>query len=341
MNVKDHDERFLQLRDWLSDTVELRDASIVPASGDASFRRYFRVLFRDLSYIAMDAPPDKENCRPFVDVARAFCQIGLHVPEILAEDLDQGFLLLSDLGNQQYLDHLNSDSVDDMYNDAMDALVVLQQKGKQEDHRLPDYNHELLLREMNLFPDWFLAKHIGIDISASEKDALHSVFEALAQSALSQPQVWVHRDYHSRNLMLLDENNPGILDFQDAVYGAVTYDLVSLLRDCYIDWPVDRTMQWVNDFRERLQKADVIEQTDPEQFQRWFDWMGTQRHLKAIGIFARLNYRDGKSGYLKDIPRTLGYVMHVVERYSELAPLGQIIKDKVLPVFDMQTGLKK
>jgi len=340
MNSQQHDERFFQLKDWLTNKLEIKDAAIVPASGDASFRRYFRVNFRDMSYIAMDAPPEKEDCKPFVAVARAFAALGLHVPEVLAEDHEQGFLLLSDLGDQQYLDHLNEISVEGMYKDATSALLALQKKGRQESFSLPLYDHALLWREMELFRDWFLGEHLGID-TAALKDALDTVFELLAQSSLNQPQVWVHRDYHSRNLMQTTQNNPGVLDFQDAVFGAVTYDLASLLRDCYVAWPINKVEQWVEDYRLRLIKEGVIDEVSEEIFLKWFDLMGAQRHLKAIGIFARLNHRDGKSGYLADIPRTLNYVQQVAGKYSELKPLQDMIEAHVLPHLDLRSGQKK
>lgn len=340
MNSQQHDERFLQLKDWLTNKLEIKDAAIVLASGDASFRRYFRVNFRDMSYIAMDAPPEKEDCGPFVAVARAFAALGLHVPEVLAEDHEQGFLLLSDLGDQQYLDHLDEISVEGMYQDAMRALLTLQKKGRQESFSLPPYDHALLWREMELFRDWFLGEHLGVD-TAALNDALDAVFELLAKSSLEQPQVWVHRDYHSRNLMQTPQNNPGILDFQDAVFGAVTYDLASLLRDCYIAWPINKVEQWVEDYRLRLIKKGVIDEVSEETFLKWFDLMGAQRHLKAIGIFARLNHRDGKSGYLGDIPRTLSYVQQVAEKYPELKPLQDVIDTHVLPHLDLQSGQKK
>ena len=340
MNSQQHDERFIQLRNWLTNKLDIKDAAIVPASGDASFRRYFRVNFRDMSYIAMDAPPEKEDCQPFVTVAKAFSELGLHVPEILAEDHEQGFLLLSDLGNRQYLDHLDEGSVESLYQDAMGALLTLQKEGRQESLSLPVYDHPLLWREMDLFRDWFLGEHLGVD-TASIKSDLDTVFELLAQSSLQQPQVWVHRDYHSRNLMLTTENNPGVLDFQDAVFGAVTYDLASLLRDCYVAWPNSQVEKWVDDYRQQLQKVGLISDVSQDTFLKWFDLMGAQRHLKAIGIFSRLNHRDGKPGYLGDIPRTLKYVQQVAGKYAELNPLQDIIDRYVLPHLDLQSGQKK
>lgn len=316
-------QRLEQLNHWLSRGLRLPTYDIAPASSDASFRRYFRIRFGAESRIVMDAPPDKEDCRPFVRLARALHAIGLNVPEILAEDLTQGFLLLSDLGSEQYLSSLNEASVGRLYGDAMGALLTLQACGPQQDE-LPPYDEALLLREMELFRAWYLGRHLGLQLTASEQRLLDDAFRRLAQSALEQPKVAVHRDYHSRNLMVAP-HNPGILDFQDAVYGPVTYDLVSLLRDCYIAWPRAQVEAWALGYQELAIDSGILRGRDEERFLRWFDWMGVQRHLKATGIFARLAHRDGKPGYLKDIPRTLGYVRAVAGRYPELAGLGEII----------------
>jgi aminoglycoside/choline kinase family phosphotransferase len=316
-------QRLEQLNHWLSRGLGLPRYDIAPASSDASFRRYFRVRFDGESRIVMDAPPDKEDSRPFVRIARALYDIGLNVPQILAEDLAQGFLLLSDLGSEQYLAALNEGSVDRLYGDAMGALLTLQACGPQQDE-LPPYDEALLLREMELFREWYLGRHLGLVLSPGEQRLLDETFHHLAQSALAQPSVAVHRDYHSRNLMVA-AHNPGILDFQDAVHGPLTYDLVSLLRDCYIAWPRARVEAWALGYQELAIDSGVLRLRDEERFLRWFDWMGVQRHLKASGIFARLNHRDGKPGYLNDIPRTLGYVREVAGRYPELAGLGEIV----------------
>ncbi len=312
------------LQQWTRGQLGWPDADLKPASADASFRRYFRVQQGDESYVLMDAPPEKEDCGPFIHVSRLLLALGLHVPEILASDLEQGFLLLSDLGTRLYLDELNESSVDRLYGDALGALATLQSCGP--DSGLPRYDRKLLLSEMSLFRDWLLDTHLGVQLGESQQDDLQRSFERLADNALEQPQVCVHRDYHSRNLMLSARHNPGILDYQDAVTGPVTYDLVSLLRDCYISWPRQRVEDWALGYFELAAQTGIVrpDQVNEQQFLKWFDWMGVQRHLKAAGIFARLNHRDGKPGYMNDIPRTLGYVSDVCSRYSELAGLGAI-----------------
>jgi len=273
----------------------------------------------------MDAPPDREDCRPFVYISRLLRDLGLHVPEILAEDTAQGFLLLSDLGSRLYLDELNEANVDRLYGDALGALATLQGCGPA-DGRLPRYDRKLLLAEMSLFRDWLLGTHLEMTLNDSERQRLEESFELLVANALEQPVVCVHRDFHSRNLMVSDHHNPGILDYQDAVIGPVTYDLVSLLRDCYIDWPRSRVEGWALGYYELARQTGILRPGDADEtgFLRWFDLMGVQRHLKAAGIFARLNHRDGKPGYLADIPRTLGYVQAVCQRYPELADLARI-----------------
>lgn len=332
------EKRLEMLGNWLRDHVSLKEFELSIVAGDASFRRYFRVSQSDKTYIAMDAPPEHEDCRPFIAVARAFADVGLHVPQIVAEDLEQGFLLLSDLGDVQYADVLNADTVEQLYGDALDALLRLQSGGKTQID-LPPYDYALLMREMDLFPDWFLGKHLGVTLDDEQQLVLEQICELLAQTALAQTQVWVHRDYHSRNLMQVADNNPGVLDFQDAVVGAVTYDLVSLLRDCYVAWPREQVYAWAEAYRQRLIGAGVLDSSvDQPTFQRWFDYMGVQRHMKAIGIFARLNHRDGKPGYLDDIPRTLSYVLQVTQDYPDLRPLNFLIQETVLTRYSLQTG---
>lgn len=295
-----------------------------PASSDASFRRYLRADLGEESRIVMDAPPENEDCRPFVDIARALFDIGLHVPKIIEEDLEQGFLLLDDLGDRLYLDELNEDTVERLYGDAIGALVTLQACGP-EHHELPPYDEDLLMQEMELFREWFLNRHLELELNHEINQMLDQTFKILADNALQQPRVCVHRDYHSRNLMVTDAHNPGILDFQDAVLGPVTYDLVSLLRDCYVRWPDSQVRDWALGYFLLARQTGIPVGEDESRFLRWFDFMGVQRHLKASGIFARLNHRDGKRGYLDDIPRTLGYIMAVSRRYQSLQPLAELI----------------
>lgn len=321
-------QRLAMLSSWLASQPGLSGFRTEPASGDASFRRYFRVHQGHQTWIAMDAPPDRENCRPFVAIASQLATLGLHVPALLAQDLEQGFLLLSDLGHQLYLEALNEASADRLYGDALAALAVIQACGPREG--LPLYDRELLMREMALFRDWLLGSLLGIGLSSEDETMLAETFTMLAGNALDQPQVCVHRDYHSRNLMV-SAPNPGILDFQDAVVGPVTYDLVSLLRDCYIDWPRTRVEDWALGYLTLATHSGVFAGCPEALWLRWFDLMGAQRHLKASGIFARLDRRDGKSGYLKDIPRTLGYIGQIAACRTELAPLWGLIENRVLP----------
>lgn len=319
------DVRLQALENWLAHTGTPPVIRIQPASEDASFRRYFRVCFNDGStLVAMDAPPDKEDCRPFIEVAGRFEAAGLHVPHVVAVDLAQGFLLLEDLGSSAYLKVLDDDNADRLYGDALDALYTMQQQVPVAG--LPAYDRDLLLREMRLFTDWLLERHIGLDLEDAEKRMLEQTFELLVTNVLEQPVVCVHRDYHSRNLMFVADRNPGIIDFQDAVAGPLTYDLVSLLRDCYVRWPVDRVDRWAAAYHLRLGQHGG----EWPLFRRWFDRMGVQRHLKAAGIFARLNHRDGKPGYLADIPRTLRYIVDVAERDPMIAPLAGFL-DARLP----------
>lgn len=318
-------ERREILQEWAREQLGWPDADIVPASADASFRRYFRIRDNSSSYILMDAPPEREDCAPFVHVTRLLLELGLHVPEILAEDSVRGFLLLSDLGDRLYLDELDDSNVDRLYGDALGALAALQSR-TPDDSGLPPYDRRLLMFEMSLFPDWLLGTHLDMTLDAAEQARLQAVFGLLADNALQQPAVCVHRDFHSRNLMISDYHNPGVLDYQDAVIGPMTYDLVSLLRDCYIRWPRQQVECWALGYYGLAMQTGILrpDQADERRFLRWFDWMGVQRHLKAAGIFARLNHRDGKPGYLADIPRTLGYVREVCADYAELEPLGSL-----------------
>lgn len=322
-------DRLDVLKRWLESELEFRDYTINPASSDASFRRYFRVVHNGENFIVMDAPPEREDSRPFVAVSRLFFDAGLNVPEVVDADLDLGYLLLSDLGSELYLDALNENTFERLNADALAALAVIQTCATGD---LPLYDRTLLLSEMELFREWLVSRHLGIVVTDSQHEMLDDVFALLADNALAQPKVCVHRDYHSRNLMVTQQNNPGILDFQDAVLGPVTYDLVSLLRDCYIKWPQEQVEEWALGYQQLALQSGILhgEHDDPELFLRWFDLMGVQRHLKAAGIFARLNHRDGKSGYLDDIPRTLSYITDLESRHPDLATLCIFIENEVL-----------
>jgi aminoglycoside/choline kinase family phosphotransferase len=331
MGVADaSDSRLAALTAWVVECLGFTQSLIEPASADASFRRYFRLTRAADTYIVMDAPPDKEDLAPFIGVARSLKSMGLNVPVVLARDETQGFLLLSDLGTRQYLDELNANrEVDRLYADALSALVTLQTKGESAAREVPPYDRALLLREMELLPEWFMQRHLGVTLGGAERAVLDRVFEALARAALEQPSVFVHRDYHSRNLLLCAEDNPGILDFQDAVRGPVTYDAVSLLKDCYVAWPGERVHEWLLMYRRQLQDAGFALAGDERAFVRWFDLMGLQRHIKVLGIFARLFYRDGKAGYLKDLPRVLDYVRATAGAYPETAELAAFVSTHI------------
>ena len=328
------DSRLANLTQWVMDDLGFAGASIAPASVDASFRRYFRVTQGEDSYIVMDAPPDKEDSAPFLKVARVLGSLSLNVPMILARDMKRGFLLLSDLGSRQYLDALPVDgAADALYADALKSLRIMQTADAGLSRGLPRYDRALLLREMELLPEWFLIRHLGLTIEARERAMLEALFESLVQAAVVQPACFVHRDYHSRNLLVTTENNPGILDFQDAVWGPVTYDLASLLKDCYIAWPPARVRQWVLEYRESLLAAGFKLDAGAGQFMRWFDLTGLQRHIKVLGIFARLFYRDGKPQYLQDLPRVLAYVRDTALSYPETAAFAEFIVSRIDPEF--------
>ncbi|MFD2112192.1 aminoglycoside phosphotransferase family protein [Thiorhodococcus fuscus] len=317
------------LQKWLAEVLASESFELTPASSDASFRRYWRVALDGATLIAMDAPPTHEDCGRFADLSHRFRGIGVNTPEIHAENREQGFLLLSDLGNRVYLSELDTDTVDRLYGDALGALLTIQSRASVEG--LPVYDAPFFQREMDLFGEWLLGRHLGLELDATEMAMFDKVHAALIDSALDQPQVCVHRDFHSRNLMLTETANPGVLDFQDAVLGPLTYDLVSLLRDCYIAWPEARVRDWALGYLELAIQSAILEDVTPERFLRWFDLMGMQRHLKACGIFARLNHRDGKPHYLGDVPRTLGYVIGVAERYPEFGDLAEFLRLRVLP----------
>ncbi len=325
-----NDLRILSMLDWLENDLLLIINTCQPASSDASFRRYFRVTVVEGHYIVMDAPPEKENIASFIKVAGILAQSQVNVPTIFEQNLNDGFLLLEDFGSQCYLDVLNVDNATHLYQCAFDALFKLQLLTDINGCGLPSYDVPLLQRELTLFNEWFLTQLLDVQIPATLWEA---VCEKLIISALEQPKVCVHRDYHSRNLMVLTEDSPGVIDFQDAVVGPITYDLVSLLKDCYIAWPETQVEEWMTVYYERLVQAGLIA-CPYAQFKRWFDLMGMQRHLKAIGIFSRLHLRDDKSTYLQDIPRTFNYVMTVCSSYPELEEFGEFLQHQIKPLLD-------
>ncbi|NVK22481.1 MAG: phosphotransferase [Kangiellaceae bacterium] len=339
-HIPDSDQRQQLLYQWaqtqvirlleqtaLADPIELIWSMV---SGDASFRRYFRLSHSQKSWILVDAPPEHENNPQFVTVANMLQK--LNAPRVLAYDFEQGLMLLSDLGDQLYLPLLNADSADSLYQAAIDSLVEMQNIDQAE--QLPAYDSALLNLEMELFRDWFLGRHLQYQLSEQEHALLDQTFAILTQNAIEQPQVFVHRDYHSRNIMFVEDEHgiaqtPGIIDFQDAVYGPISYDLLSLLRDCYIKWPAQKVQQWVDYFIE-----ESPHQLEKSQFNQWFDYMGLQRHIKVAGIFARLYYRDGKAGYLKDIPLTLTYILEQARDYPELHEFYTWMTQTIMPRFE-------
>jgi aminoglycoside/choline kinase family phosphotransferase len=335
MGVSDaSDSRLAELTRWVFEDLGFVHSRIAPASVDASFRRYFRVTRGEDTYIAMDAPPEKENVGPFVSVARILLGVGLNVPTVLAQDAKRGFLLLSDLGTRQYLDELTTeDAAQTLYADALGALSVMQMADRAIARELPPYGQALLMREMELMPEWFLREHLRLQVSAAERRMLNRLFEMLAQCALAQPASFVHRDYHSRNLLVTSSNNPGILDFQDAVWGPVTYDLASLLKDCYVAWPAPRVRTWALQYRDLLLAKGFPLDLPEAEFIHGFDLVGLQRHIKVLGIFARLNYRDGKAQYLRDLPRVLSYARDAAAQYAETAEFSDFIAKRIEPEF--------
>ena len=365
-----NDIRLAQLTDWIHQDTP--NATIEVASADASFRRYFRVLNNDsdkhTSTIAMDAPPEQEDCTPFIDVTQRLRNVGVHAPKIIRQDLEQGFLLLEDFGSTPYLDVLNEQTADQLYDDALQALLKIQTANTDG---LPEYDEAFLQQEMQLMPEWFLRTHLKITPTTEQQKIIDRTLAVITASVLQQPQVFVHRDYHSRNLMVLSEpkiqnvepsdsettlehsgndpkgewneskqggwalnttsNNPGIIDYQDAVLGPITYDLVSLLRDCYIRWPNEKIAKWVLNFKKQAENAGLMHKVPDATFIQWFDYMGLQRHIKVLGIFARLNHRDGKTNYLDDLPLTLHYVMEVANKYPLTRPLVDLFNEWDIP----------
>ena len=318
------DTRLAQLRAWLTQNTFKKEFSLAPASADASFRRYFRVTADGKTWVAMDAPPPQEDCLPFVQVAALMRKAGLNVPQVIAQDIEHGFLLLSDLGTTTYLNGFTADNPDALFSDAMDALIQWQRASRAG--VLPPYDAALLQREIDLFPEWYVAKHLQTTFTEAQQQVFAATSKLLVDAALAQPKVYVHRDYMPRNLML-STPNPGVLDFQDAVYGPITYDVASLFRDAFVSWPEERELDWVIRYWERAKAAGLPVNADFAAFWRDFEWMGLQRHIKVLGIFARINYRDGKPHYLADTPRFIGYARRVSARYRELGPLAKLLDE--------------
>jgi aminoglycoside/choline kinase family phosphotransferase len=324
------DARLAQLNDWLASTGLVEVGTGRPASVDASFRRYFRYDvvpgMQDklgATLVAMDAPPERENVPAFIHVQGLLFDAGVTVPAIAARNVEQGFLLLGDLGTTTYLARLDSDNAAFMYSDAVDALLKFQMASQPG--VLPEFDRAFILRELNIFPEWYLNRHLGVTLDDKQQAQLDKVFEAIASNVLAQQQVFMHRDFHSRNLMFLDHGNPGVLDFQDAVYGPVTYDLASLLRDAYVQWDEEIVLDWVVRYWQSAKQAGLPVNPDIDAFYRDFEFMAMQRHLKILGIFCRLNYRDNKSHYMGDLPTVLDYVRKTANRYTELKPLLRLL----------------
>jgi len=318
-------ERRQQLQSWIAAEFPGRPFELAPASADASFRRYFRVTFADdpVTLIAMDAPPSHEDCRPFVQVAELFGAAGAHVPALIRQNLEQGFLLLSDLGSTTYLQALTKDNAHNLYAEALGTLICIQKASRPD--VLPQYSRELLMRELELFPVWYVSRHKGVTLTDQQATQLYEVFERILDVNMAEPKVFVHRDFHSRNLML-SSPNPGVLDFQDAVYGPMSYDLASLLKDAYIHWDEEFALDLLARYWETARALDLPVRESFAEFHRDYEWMGVQRHIKVLGIFARLYHRDGKDGYLKDMPLVMQYLRKACERYGELKPLLRLLE---------------
>jgi len=328
------DARLALITQWLSHELRLPVQRIESASNDASFRRYFRAYCdgATATYVVMDAPADKEDVRPYLKVSGLLESLGVHVPRVYESDAARGLVLLEDLGRTLYLERLNAgDDPEALYRAAFATLATIQVEGRTACGELAPYNRVELAREMGLMPAWFLERHLALVLAPAEARLLEAAFEFLIAEALAQPQVFVHRDYHARNLMVVRERSPGVIDFQDALRGPAGYDLVSLLKDCYIAWPRARVVRWVGEYRRALIARGGDGGESEAHFLRWFDLIGVQRHVKVLGIFCRLWYRDGKPGYLGDLPRTLAYVREACALYAELAPLGRFLSERVAP----------
>ena len=312
------DSRFQLLQHWITQTLNWQNARIEVASADASFRRYFRVKYQNKSFIAMDAPPEKEETQPFIDITQRLLNVNVHAPKIIAEQANLGFLMLEDLGNTPYQQVLTDKTADILYQDALTTLVKLQTADTRE---LPQYDSRLLHEEMALMTEWFLKRHLNIPLNRSHMAVIEKTFDELANAIVLQATGFVHRDYHSRNLMFMANNNPGVIDYQDAVNGPLSYDVVSLLRDCYIVWPQTKVNQWALTYKAMAVDSKLMPEIEDSEFLRQLDLMGLQRHIKVLGIFARLHHRDGKAHYLDDLPLTLSYVLEIGKKHPETAAL--------------------
>jgi hypothetical protein len=322
-------DRHSLLQHWLTDVLGTSVFNLRPASEDASFRTYHRLFLKNKTFIVMDAPPEHEDCKSFIKITKKLHACNVNAPAIHNVNIEQGFLLLSDLGDNLYLDALSDSSIYDLYSDAISSLVDIQNLANVGG--LNDYDAILFRDETNLFTVWLVEKHLQIELNENQKKDLDKLFSLLISNAEQQPKVFVHRDFHSRNLMITKENNPGIIDYQDAVYGPISYDLVSLLKDCYIKWPQEEINKWIDFYINKRNEEKSKLKINRDEFIKWFDLMGVQRHLKASGIFARLSHRDGKHNFLKDIPRTLSYILDLKETHKELLPICIMIEEMILP----------
>jgi aminoglycoside/choline kinase family phosphotransferase len=325
----DTDTRLEQLKQWIDTDLNWQPITITVASADASFRRYFRIHYQDKTYIAMDAPPEKEDILPFIDITQRLRQTGVHAPQIIAQSTPLGFLILEDLGSIPYQDKLiNIEAANTLYSDALTALLKIQ---KADTSGLPHYDQKRLQEEMQLMPEWFLKTHLNIHLSEQQQQTIQTCFDSLCKEILQQPNGFVHRDYHCRNLMVIESNNPAIIDYQDAVYGPLTYDVVSLLRDCYIAWSNQQVETWALNYRDQAVTAGLLQPVNDTTFIRWFDFMGLQRHIKVLGIFCRLWHRDGKQHYLDDLPLTLAYSINIAKKYPETQALAELLQMYDIP----------
>lgn len=327
--------REMKRQQWLEQTLGHNDFLLARASEDASFRSYWRVDVEGITHILMDAPPGQEDVLPWIDIGAALHAIGVHTPQVFAHDAALGFVLMEDLGTRTYLPELTDRTADSLYADALDALLRMQLHADVAD--LPAYDRQRLIDEMQLMPDWFLDRHLGHSPDGSEQEILRSAFDWIASEVLEQPNCFVHRDFHSRNLLVTDNDNPGVIDFQGAMFGPITYDLVSLLRDCYIEWDEAKLRGWIETYRLKLVAAHLVaSDVSAEQFERWFDLTGLQRHIKVLGIFCRLCYRDGKPTYLDDLPLVWRYTIDVARRYPELKAMVDLL-ERALGTRDITT----